>query len=86
MGWALMPLMIASAGMEFLSFSGFESLQAFWATAPLAQHVTAKQDTAKQDQLLLNFDHVLDSTGYWLLAFVDQRYETLLCHFTKIRV
>jgi len=46
-----------NAGSELPGLYATERIQAFWATAPLAQH-----DTAKQDDLVLNADHVLDAT------------------------
>ena len=46
-----------------------ERCEAFWATAPLAQH-----DTSKQDDLVLNADHCLDACRYLLMATADQRY------------
>ena len=46
-----------------------ERCEAFWATAPLAQH-----DSAKQDDLTLNADHCLDACRYLLMATADQRY------------
>ena len=68
-GWALMASMMANAGSELPGLYATERCEAFWATAPLAQH-----DTAKQDDLVLNADHCLDACRYLLMATADQRY------------
>ena len=46
-----------------------ERMESFWAAAPLAQH-----DTSKQDDLVLNTDHMLDACRYLLMATMDSRY------------
>ncbi|WP_186500349.1 phage terminase large subunit [Synechococcus sp. A15-60] len=68
-GWALMASLMANAGSELPGLYATERCEAFWATAPLAQH-----DTAKQDDLVLNADHCLDACRYLLMATADQRY------------
>ena len=80
-GWALMNSMMANAGSELPGLYATERMESFWATAPLAQH-----DTAKQDDLVLNADHMLDATRYLLMATQDNRYQSVSGYSTKIRV
>ena len=57
-----------------------ERMESFWATAPLAQH-----DTSKQDDLVLNADHMLDATRYLLMVTQDNRYPSVSGYSEKIR-
>ena len=79
-GWALMASMMNNAGTEMPGLYATERMQSFWATAPLAQH-----DTSKQDDLLLGADHMLDATRYLLMATQDPRYATM-SGYSKFRV
>ena len=69
-GWALMSTMMANAGTELAGLYATERCEAFWATAPLAQH-----DPNKPDDLTLVADHCIDATRYLLMATHDNRYQ-----------
>ena len=56
-------------------------MESFWATAPLAQ-----DDTSKQDALVLNADHMLDACRYLLMATMDSRYRGRNGSPTNVRV
>ena len=73
--------MVANAGSELPGLYATERMESFWATAPLAQY-----DTAKQDDLVLNADHMLDATRYSLMATQDNRYQSASGYSTKNRV
>ena len=80
-GWALMSSMMSNAGTELPGLYATERCEAFWATAPLAQH-----DPSKPDDLTLGADHCLDATRYLLMATADNRYQSVSGYSTKIRV
>ena len=81
-GWALMSTLMANAGSpDVPGLFATERMESFWATAPLAQH-----DTSKQDDLVLNADHTLDAVRYLLMATMDSRYRGRNGAQTNVRV
>ena len=81
-GWALKSTLMASAGSpDVPGLFAAERMESFWATAPLAQH-----DISKQDDLVLNADHMLDACRYLLMATMDSRYRGRNGSPTNVRV
>jgi len=81
-GWALMATLMSNAGApDVPGLFATERMESFWATAPLAQH-----DTSKQDDLVLNADHCLDAIRYMLMATMDSRYRGRNGGPTNVRI